>query len=106
MKPSSLITGAIAVIGTFALAVVTRVINPSENVNALWLVVAAACFFVISYRLYGSFLTAKVLALDDRRITPAMRMADGRDYHPTHKWVLFGHHFAAIAGSRSFISPF
>src|SRR3990170_4890996 len=105
MKPSSLITGAIAVIGTFALAVVTRVINPSEKVNALWLVVAAACFFVISYRLYGSFLTARVLTLDDRRITPSKRMADGRDYHPTHKWVLFGHHFAAIAGAGPLIGP-
>jgi len=105
MKPSSLITAVIAAIGAFALAVVTRVINPSEKVNALWLVVAAACFFVISYRLYGSFLTAKVLALDDRRITPAMRMADGRDYHPTHKWVLFGHHFAAIAGAGPLIGP-
>src|SRR3972149_5450234 len=105
MKPSSLITAIIAVSGTFALAVVTRVINPSENVNALWLVVAAACFFVLSYPLYGSFLTAKVLALDDRRITPAMRMADGRDYHPTHKWVLFGHHFAAIAGAGPLIGP-
>src|SRR3989304_1989788 len=105
MKPAALRTAIIAVSGTFALAVVTRVINPSENVNALWLVVAPACFFVISYRLYGSFLTAKVLALDDRRITPAMRMADGRDYHPTHKWVLFGHHFAAIAGAGPLIGP-
>ncbi|HKZ71727.1 MAG TPA: carbon starvation CstA family protein, partial [Nitrospirota bacterium] len=105
MKPSSLITAVIAAIGAFALAVVTRVINPSEKVNALWLVVAAACFFVISYRLYGSFLTAKVLALDDRRITPSKRMADGRDYHPTHKWVLFGHHFAAIAGAGPLIGP-
>src|SRR3970040_921916 len=105
MKPSSLITAAIAAIGAFALAVVTRVINPSEKVNALWLVVAATCFFVISYRLYGSFLTAKVLALDDRRITPAMRMADGKDYHPTHRLVLFGHHSAAIAGAGPLIGP-
>jgi len=105
MRLSTIVTATIAVAGAFALAVVTRVINPSERVNALWLVVAAACFFVISYRLYGSFLGAKVLALDDRRLTPAKRMADGRDYHPTHKWVLFGHHFAAIAGAGPLIGP-
>lgn len=105
MRLSTIVTAIIAVVGAFALAVVTQIINPSEKVNALWLVVAAACFFVISYRLYGSFLTAKVLALDDRRLTPAKRMADGRDYHPTHKWVLFGHHFAAIAGAGPLIGP-
>lgn len=105
MKPSVVINSILAVIGAFALSVVTRIIQPSERVNALWFVVAAACFFVISYRLYGSFITAKVLALDDRRITPSNRMADGRDYHPTHKWVLFGHHFAAIAGAGPLIGP-
>lgn len=105
MKPSKIINSIIAVLGAVALSVVTRIIQPSERVNALWFVVAAACFFVISYRLYGSFITAKVLALDDRRITPSHRMADGRDYHPTHKWVLFGHHFAAIAGAGPLIGP-
>ncbi|OGQ09931.1 MAG: carbon starvation protein CstA, partial [Deltaproteobacteria bacterium RIFCSPHIGHO2_02_FULL_43_33] len=64
-----------------------------------------ACFFIISYRLYGAFITAKVLSIDERRITPAKRLADGRDYHPTHKWVLFGHHFAAIAGAGPLIGP-
>ena len=79
MKLSTIITAILAIVGAFALAIVTRIIIPSEKVNALWLVVAAACFFVISYRLYGSFLTARVLTLDDRRITPSKRMADGRD---------------------------
>ena len=60
---------------------------------------AAACFFIIVYRLYGSFVAAKILALDDRRTTPAIRLNDGKDYHPTHTLVLFGHHFAAIAGA-------
>lgn len=105
MRPSTIITLILAITGALALAVVTQIINPSEKVNALWLVVAAACFFIISYRLYGAFVTAKVLALDDRRLTPAKRMADGRDYHPTHKWVLFGHHFAAIAGAGPLIGP-
>ena len=105
MKLSTIITAILAVAGAFSLAVVTQIINPAEKVNALWLVVAAACIFVITYRLYGSFITARVLALDDRRITPSKRMADGRDYHPTHKWVLFGHHFAAIAGAGPLIGP-
>lgn len=105
MKLSSLIIGILAIVGAFALGVVTQVINPSEHVNALWFVVAAACFFIISYRFYGAFITAKVLSIDERRITPAKRLADGRDYHPTHKWVLFGHHFAAIAGAGPLIGP-
>ncbi|MBI3753822.1 MAG: carbon starvation protein A [Deltaproteobacteria bacterium] len=105
MKPSTLILIILAAIGAFALAVVAQIINPSEHVNALWFVVAAACFFIISYRLYGAFITAKVLSIDDRRVTPCKRLADGRDYHPTHKWVLFGHHFAAIAGAGPLIGP-
>ncbi|MBI3398243.1 MAG: carbon starvation protein A [Deltaproteobacteria bacterium] len=105
MKLSNLIIASIAILGAFALSVVTQIINPSEHVNALWFIVAAACFFIISYRLYGAFITAKVLTVDDRRITPCMRMADGKDYHPTHKWVLFGHHFAAIAGAGPLIGP-
>ena len=105
MKLSTIITAILAIVGAFALAVVTQIISPAEKVNALWLVVAAACIFTITYRLYGSFITAKVLALNDRRLTPSKRMADGRDYHPTHKWVLFGHHFAAIAGAGPLIGP-
>lgn len=105
MKPSTFILIILAAIGTFALAVVAQIINPSEHVNALWFVVAASCFFIISYRIYGAFITAKVLSIDDRRVTPCKRLADGRDYHPTHKWVLFGHHFAAIAGAGPLIGP-
>ncbi len=105
MKPSNIILAIIAAVGAFALGVVTQVINPAEKVNALWLVIAAACFFVISYRLYGTFICAKVLSLNDKIIPPSKRLTDGRDYHPTHKWVLFGHHFAAIAGAGPLIGP-
>ena len=105
MKTSNIILAIIAAVGAFALGVVTQVINPDEKVNALWLVVAAACFFIISYRLYGTFICAKVLSLNDRIVTPSKRLTDGRDYHPTHKWVLFGHHFAAIAGAGPLIGP-
>ncbi|TLD43555.1 MAG: Carbon starvation protein A [Candidatus Jettenia ecosi] len=105
MKISTIILTVTAIIGAFALGIVTQVFWPSEKVNALWLIIAAACFFIISYRLYGAFLAAKVLSLDDRRIPPSKRLRDGRDYHPTHKWVLFGHHFAAIAGAGPLIGP-
>ena len=96
---------AVALCGAFAYAVITRLIRPSEQVNALWLVVAAACTYLLAYRFYGAFLAAKVFALDDRRPTPAVTHADGRDFDATNKWVLFGHHFAAIAGAGPLIGP-
>ena len=96
---------AIALCGAFAYAVITRLVRPSEQVNALWLVVAAACTYLLAYRFYGAFLAAKVFALDDRRPTPAVTHADGRDFDATNKWVLFGHHFAAIAGAGPLIGP-
>jgi carbon starvation protein len=96
---------AITLCGGLAYAVITRLVRPSEQVNALWLVVAAACTYVLAYRFYGAFLAAKVLALDDRRPTPAIAHADGRDFDATNKWVLFGHHFAAIAGAGPLIGP-
>jgi carbon starvation protein len=96
---------AIALVGAFSYAVITRLVNPDEPINALWLVVAAACTYVLAYRFYGAFLASKVFALDDRSPTPGVRFADGRDFHPTNKWVLFGHHFAAIAGAGPLIGP-
>lgn len=96
---------ALSIIAAVALSIVVGVINPSEKINALWMVVAAVCFYTISYRFYASFLAAKVLAIDENRITPAKRFADGIDYHPTNRWVLFGHHFAAIAGAGPLIGP-
>jgi len=104
-KLSNIIIATLAVVFAFSFGVVTKVINPAESVNALWLVVAAASFFIVVYRLYGSFVTARVLALDNRRETPATRLTDGKDYHPTHTLVLFGHHFAAIAGAGPLIGP-
>ncbi len=73
--------------------------------NSLWLVAGALAAFAVAYRFYGAFLAAKVAVLDDRRTTPAHRLRDGVDYHPTNKWVLFGHHFAAIAGPGPLIGP-
>jgi len=95
----------ISLIAAISLSVVVGIFNPSEKVNALWLVVAAGCFYVITYRFYASFLAAKVLAIDENRPTPAKRLYDGIDYHPTNHWILFGHHFAAIAGAGPLIGP-
>jgi carbon starvation protein len=95
----------ISLVAAVSLAVVVGIVNPSEKVNALWIVTASACVYVLFYRFYSSFLAAKVLALDNRRVTPALRLNDGVDYDPTNKWVLFGHHFAAIAGAGPLIGP-
>src|SRR6185295_15339927 len=73
--------------------------------NSLWLIIGSLAAFAVAYRLYGAFLAARVAMLDDRRPTPAHRLRDGCDYHPTNKWVLFWHHFAAIAGPGPLIGP-
>jgi carbon starvation protein len=73
--------------------------------HALPIMVVVLCVLAIAYRYYSAFLAAKVLALDDARVTPAYRLNDGQNYHPTHKWVLFGHHFAAISGAGPLIGP-
>jgi carbon starvation protein len=73
--------------------------------NALPLLLAAICVLTIGYRYYSAFLAARVMALDDARVTPAHRLYDGQNYHPTNRWVLFGHHFAAIAGAGPLIGP-
>ncbi len=95
----------VALAGATALAIVTGIFNPGEKVNALWMVVATLCIYSVTYRFYASFIAAKVLALDDKRPTPAIRLKDGMDFEPTNKWVLFGHHFSAIAGAGPLIGP-
>jgi carbon starvation protein len=80
-------------------------LHRGETVNAAWLVLAAVSSYLIAYRFYSRFLANKVAQLDDRRITPAHRLANGRDFVPTSRWVLFGHHFAAIAGAGPLVGP-
>lgn len=84
---------------------VTGLLNPEEKVNGLWLVTAAGCFYVLAYRFYGGFLSRRVMQLDDERRTPAFRLEDGTNYYPANKYVLFGHHFAAIAGAGPLLGP-
>jgi carbon starvation protein len=95
----------VSILGAVALAHVTGIINPQEKVNGLWLVVAAACIYVLAYRFYGRWLAKQVVELNDQRVTPAIRLNDGVNFHPTNKVVLFGHHFAAIAGAGPLLGP-
>ena len=93
----------VAILGAASLAVLA--IDRGETVNALWLVVAALCVYAIAYRFYSLFLATRVLRLDPARRTPAYTRNDGLDYVPTNKYVLFGHHFAAIAGAGPLVGP-
>jgi len=73
--------------------------------NAMPLVIIAVVFFALAYRFYFSFIAAKVAVLNDSRNTPSQRLYDGQNYYPTNKWILFGHHFAAIAGAGPLVGP-
>lgn len=94
---------ALALLGAFSLGYVA--LSRGEQINALWIVVAAVCVYLIAYRYYGIFIAKKVLQVDETRMTPAIRHNDGLDYVPTDKKVLFGHHFAAIAGAGPLVGP-
>ena len=94
---------AVALIGAYALAGIA--LNRGESINALWIITAAVCVYAIGYRFYSAWIAAKVLVIDETRATPAERMDNGRDFIPTNKWVVFGHHFAAIAGPGPLIGP-
>ena len=94
-----------AVAGAAAICLGGIALHHGERVNSVWLVVAAGCAYAAGYRLYGKFIAARVLALDDRRATPAERLRNGHDFEPTNKWILFGHHFAAIAGPGPLVGP-
>jgi carbon starvation protein len=91
------ITGAVVLSGI--------AISRGEPVNSMWLVIASVCIYIFSYRVYASWIAATVLALDDNRATPAERLRNGHDYEPTNKWIVFGHHFAAIAGPGPLVGP-
>src|SRR3982751_6010623 len=80
-------------------------LSHGEPVNAAWLLVAALCAYAVSYRFYSKFIASKVFALDAARPTPAVRLNDGRDFAPTNRWIVFGHHFAAIAGPGPLVGP-
>ncbi len=98
-----LLWALLAIAAAFAMAMIAQ--SRGEPVNSMWLVIAAVCTYLLGYRFYAGFLAARVMALDDRRATPAERLRDGHDYEPTNKWIVFGHHFAAIAGPGPLVGP-
>jgi len=98
-----LLWAVVAIVGAVALGWIALL--RGEPVNALWIVVASLCVYAIAYRFYGLFIASRVLRIDPSRPTPAVRRDDGLDYVPTHKGVLFGHHFAAIAGAGPLVGP-
>ncbi|MBM3811402.1 MAG: carbon starvation protein A [Acidimicrobiia bacterium] len=93
----------IAILGAYALGGIA--LNRGESINSIWLVTASVCTYLIGFRFYAKFIAAKVMALNDQRATPAERLRDGHDFEPTNKWIVFGHHFAAIAGPGPLVGP-
>ena len=100
---SALVWTAVAAAGAGAFAFVA--LNRGETISAAWLLTAAVCTYLVAYRFYSRVIAANIFSLDPSRLTPAERLNDGRDYVPTNKWIVFGHHFAAIAGPGPLVGP-
>ena len=100
-----LLWALLSILGAVAFSMVAGFLAPDEKVNGLWLVVAAACIYVLAFRFYGRWLAQRVVELNNQRVTPAIRLNDGVNFHPTNKYVFFGHHFAAIAGAGPLLGP-
>jgi carbon starvation protein len=100
---SAVVWAAVALAGAGAVAWLA--LSRGETISAAWLLIAALCTYAIAYRFYSRIIAVKVFALDEARATPAVRLNDGRDYVPTHRWIVFGHHFAAIAGPGPLVGP-
>src|ERR1700722_9876963 len=98
-----LLWAGVILLGTISFGIVA--LTRGEAVNAAWLVVASVCIYFIAYRFYALFIAKKVFGVDANRSTPAYRHNDGLDYVPTNRYVLYGHHFAAIAGAGPLVGP-
>src|SRR5580765_1318378 len=94
---------AIAALGAFGFGVIA--LSRGETISAAWILVAGVCTYLVAYRFYARFIATKVSALEPRRATPAARLDNGRDFHPTNRWIAYGHHFAAISGAGPLIGP-
>ena len=95
-----IVIGVVAAVCLGAIA-----LHRGEHINSIWLVLASACTYLIGFRFYGKFIALRVMLLNDERATPAERLRNGHDYEPTNKWIVFGHHFAAIAGPGPLVGP-
>src|ERR1700678_1062359 len=93
----------LAVVGGLALGGIA--LYRAEPINSMWIVVASVCIYLLGYRFYAAWIAAKVYLVDPTRATPAERLNNGRDFVPTQRWVVFGHHFAAIAGPGPLVGP-
>lgn len=93
----------VAILGAAAVGGIA--LHRGESINSLWFIAAALCVYALAYRFYSAWIAARVLMLDASRATPAVRLDNGRDFVPTNKWIVFGHHFAAIAGPGPLVGP-
>ncbi len=100
---AKLLAAVLAIIGGFAMAGIA--LQRDEPINSLWIVTAAVCVYILGYRFYAKWIETRVFVIDKTRATPAERLNNGRDFLPTHRWVVFGHHFAAIAGAGPLVGP-
>src|ERR1051325_4691967 len=98
-----LIWAIIAIGAAFAFSKIAQ--GQGEIISSMWLVIAAVCTYLLGFRFYAAFLGARAMAVHNRRATPAERLRDGHDFEPTNKWIVFGHHFAAIAGPGPLVGP-
>jgi carbon starvation protein len=98
-----LVWACVAILAAFCLAGIA--LHRGEQINSIWLVLASSCTYVLGYRFYAKFIAARIMALNDKRATPAERLRNGHDFEPTNKWIVFGHHFAAIAGPGPLVGP-
>src|SRR3954451_21997777 len=101
--PKKLLWIAVTLLGLASLGVLAM--SRGEQISALWIVTAGLCAAAISYRFYSKWIATKILVLNDERATPAVVKNDGKDFVPTNRWMVFGHHFAAIAGPGPLVGP-
>src|SRR4029077_4998127 len=100
---SAIVWLGVAALGAAGFCVIA--LSRGETISAAWILIAGVSTYLVAYRFYGRFIATKVFALDPRRATPAERLDNGRDFHPTNRWIAYGHHFAAISGAGPLIGP-
>src|SRR5215468_6188141 len=100
---SAVIWIAVAALGATGFGFIA--VSRGETISAAWILIAGVCTYLVAYRFYGRFIGQNVFSLNDRRATPAERLNNGRDFHPTNRWIAYGHHFAAISGAGPLIGP-
>jgi len=93
----------LSIVGAFSFSIIA--LSRNETINAIWFIVASVCIYLIAYRFYAAWIATKALVIDSNQHTPSIKFNDGKDFIPTDKWIVFGHHFAAIAGPGPLVGP-